>query len=368
MARDIDRRLSDLERRRKGTDRLDRVATASRAEVMAKSLATESYAMRSDRQHTRYALGAMQEVDPGYTKIGLDTAERVGKQLESNLPMAVSFRVQGSVALNVHVRGVSDVDLLTLDGRFITYDPAGCRARTYTSPTPLRSLSALQELRRAAERVLVAAYPAADVDCDGGKAIALSGGSLARPVDVVPSHWNDCAAYQASLADHDRAVTILNKNVPETIDNLPFLHIKRVGDADAMALGGVRKAIRLAKNVKNDAENESSASRLPSFDIAALMWHADRDALKLGSVYELAVLAEAQRFFDWCYRNKDEAKRLRTPDGTRTILDADAKFDALTTISIELDALAAAVAREQGRATTLDEAATVLRGVYIPKV
>ena len=371
MARNINDRLTQLNSRRKGTDRLDRVATASVNEVLTKSLMTESWEKRATSQpYTRYALGAMQAVSDRYTQISIETAERVGKQLITNLPMSVSFRLQGSVPLDVHIRGVSDVDLLTLDGRFLTYNPYASRANTYGSST-LTSLGVLLELRREAERVLKAAYPAAKVDCSGGKCIAMSGGSLARPVDVVPSHWEDNAAYQSSLQEHDRGVTILNKTVPETLGNLPFLHIKRVHDRDTAVLGGLKKAIRLTKNVKNDAENETSAAKLPSFDIAALLYHADQNALRSGYTYELTILRETQRFLDWCYANKEAAKQFKTPDGSRSILDSEAKFSALLTISCEMDTLAKEVAREQLAGMSfvepswlqIDEA---LRKAYIP--
>lgn len=370
MARNINDRLAKLNSRRKGTDRLDRLATDSQLEVLQKSLLTEGYEKRATQPYTRYALGSMQEVGPDYTRIGVETAERVGKQLQSKLSIPVSFRLQGSVPLNVHIRAVSDVDLLTLDDRFLTYDRLGCRAHTYTT-THLTSLGALMQLRGEAEQVLKTAYPAAKVDCSGGKCIALSGGSLAWPVDVVPSHWTDCVDYQASLQEHDRGVTILNKKVPVTIENLPFLHIKRVHDRDTAVFGGLKKAIRLTKNVKNDADNEAVASQLPSFDIAALLYHADQSALKVGAFYELAILAETQRFFDWCYRNKEAAKQFRTPDNTRFVLDTQAKMDALTSISVELDALAKEVAKEQAsNLRHIDpsqlQISDALRNAYIP--
>jgi hypothetical protein len=372
MARDINERLKQLDSRRKGTDRLDRLDTASVVDVLTKSLQTESWQKRATAQpHTRYALGAMQAVDDRYTQISVETAERLGKQLQNSLSMPVEFRLQGSVPLDVHIRGVSDVDLLTLEQFHLTYNRYGCRASTYIA-TSDTSLAVLIRLRREVETALKAAYPAAKVDCSGGKCIALSGGSLARPVDVVPSHWNDTLEYQASLQEHDRGVVILDKNKTETITNLPFLHIKRVHDRDTLTLGGLKKAIRLTKNVKNDAENEGSASKLPSFDIAGLLYHADQNALRYGSQYELAVLRETQRFLDWCYHNKTAAAQFRTPDGSRCVLDTEAKFDALTTISIEMDKLAAAVAKEQlagisfGEPTPL-QIDDVLRRVTIPK-
>jgi hypothetical protein len=352
MPRDINERLENLQKRRRGTDARSyaRLNDDARREVIAKSLISETWQKRATaRPYTRYALGAMQSVGEEYTRICIETAQRVGNQLVSKVPVPLEFRLQGSVPLDVHIRGVSDVDLLSLDTSFYTYATYGARslAGLYTVPTARTSLGVLLNLRGEAEKALRAAYPAATVDCSGGKCIALSGGSLPRPVDVVPAHWYDTADYQSSGREHDRGVTIVNKKVPVTIDNLPFLHIERMNSRDGSTYGGLKKAIRLAKNVKNDAENENVAAQLPSFDIAALLYHADQTALRTGYTYELAILREAQRFFDWCYQNQSAAKLLRTPDGSRIILDSVEKIQGLTAISVELDKLTKEVAKEQ---------------------
>lgn len=350
MARDINTRLSQLETRRKGTDRIGRMALDSQREVLAKSLMTESWQKRqSTKPFTKYALGSMQEVGPDYTSISLDTARRVGNQLNqglTNRDYSVDFRLQGSVPLNVHIRGVSDVDLLNLDTSFLTYDTAGAWSRggLYTTPTSRSSLGVLATLRREAEKILKAKYPVADVDCSGGKAINISGGSLARPVDVVVSHWHDGTAYQQSGQEHDRGVTILDKKISATIGNLPFLHIKRVTDRDIVVAGSLKKAIRLCKNVRSDAENDIA---LPSFDIAALMYHADQNSLRSGVVYELAILAETQRFLDFLHHNKAYARTLLVPDGSRAVLNTEAKMSAVTSLSVEMDDLLLNVAKEQ---------------------
>jgi hypothetical protein len=364
MARDIEERLRSLNARRKGTDRLDRVAEGARMDVIAKSLINEGWERRSVYQpYTRYSLGAMEAVGAQYTRISVETAERVGRQLKDRLPMHVSFELQGSVPLDVHIRGVSDVDLLTLDERFLTYDRFGSQAGTYY-PSSLTSVSALVELRSEAEKALRAAYPAATVDCSGGKCIAISGGSLARPVDVVPSHWNDNANYQSTMQKRDRGVIILDRKKMATLAQLPFLHIDRVSTRDAQAAGGLRKAIRLVKNVKNDAVNQDGASKLPSFDIAALLYHADVGTLALGRTHELAVLYEAQRFIDWCWSNKEISRQLRTPDGLRPVLNTEAKFEGLLTVSCELDALVKEVVREQSPSLRgLDPTGTQIRDV-----
>ncbi|MGO7788388.1 hypothetical protein ACC703_13015 [Rhizobium ruizarguesonis] len=352
MARDIGKRLNQLHTRRSGVDRLGRVAQDTAADVLKKSYLEESWQKRAkDQPYTRYCLGAMQEVDQDYTRISLETAERVGKQLLEGLQAAsipVEFRLQGSVPLNVHIRGVSDVDLLTLETSFLLYATNGLKAKAGSYyATDKTSLGVLSKLRTESEKILKLKYPAATVDTSGGKAIAISGGSLPRPVDVVPSHWHDTVDYQASELERDRGVYILDKKLPATLSNHPFLHIYRVNQQDASAAGGLKKAIRLCKNVKNDAVEDGKKIIFPSFDIASTMYHCDLAGLRMGAFYELAILAETQRFLDELYHNAEKAKSLWVPDGSRRIFDNNEKYEGLRTLSVEMDDLAKEVAKEQ---------------------
>ncbi|BBE72973.1 hypothetical protein [Oharaeibacter diazotrophicus] len=378
MARDINKRLNQLRIRRLGTDRLGQLNETARDEVIAKSYLEEEYQKRAENQpYTRYALGAMQEVDKDYTRISIETAQRVGNQLENGLTskgFSVEFRLQGSVPLNVHIRGVSDVDLLNLDTSFYTYHTQGARSRAglYTTPTSKTSIGVLSALRSEAEKILEARFPTATVDKSGGKAISISGGSLARPVDVVPSHWYDTLEYQSSNQERDRGVTILNKKVPVTIDNLPFVHIHRVHTRDDQTLGGLKKAIRLCKNVKNDAIEEGKTIVFPSFDIAATMYHANLDALRASYINELGVLAETQRFLDELYHDGEKAKSLMVPDGSRRIFDTDEKYQGMRVLSLEMDDLAREVAKEQDILLSrrpefsLSDGRIVLSKAYVP--
>lgn len=353
MTRDIGKRLQQLKARRVGTDRMALLDSTDGLDVLAKSIYGESYTRRATGQkHTQYALGAMQPVDADYTRISLAEAERVGKQLDAGLRARgrdVGFRLQGSVPCDIHIRGVSDVDLLVLDEAFITYDANGARARTgqFNSPIAYTPLSALQSLRSGAELILKDKFPQAKVDTSGAKAIKLSGGSLRRPVDVVPSHWHDTSDYQVTWRETDRGVKILDKSIPESVLNMPFRHIERIDERDVQARSGLRKAIRLLKNVKADAIEEGSKIPLPSFDIASAMWHADLGALAAGSVYELAIVAEAVRHLDYLARNTAHAKTLMVPDGSRPIFNTVEKVEALIQLSLEMDDLALQIGREQ---------------------
>ncbi|WP_313244622.1 hypothetical protein [Stenotrophomonas rhizophila] len=349
MARTVNDRLSALKSRRRGDDRLDLLAqdSAALADYFGKIAKQESWETKAaDKPNTRYALGAMQEVDADYTRISKDTAMRVANQLEKRIEgFRLEYHLQGSVPLNVHIRGVSDVDLLTLiSGQFYTYNPNGIQALAGAySPTTRTSLQQLKDLRAEEEPALAKAFRAATIDTSGSKAIKISGGSLARSVDVVPSHWYETTAYQQSGALHDRGVVILDRKTNSTMTNYPFKHIKAVTDRDTVTLGSLKKAIRLIKNIKADSDLEIA---LPSFDLAGIMYHADLAALRMGYTFELAILAETQRHLDYLYRNPEKAKLLEVPDGTRHIFDSKAKLDALLTLSYEVDKLLEAVANE----------------------
>ncbi|MGF6773794.1 hypothetical protein P3T18_006308 [Paraburkholderia sp. GAS199] len=353
MASDIDARLSQLRARRRGdptSEYIIKADSASPSYFALDAAEIEDWEKRgsSNQRWTRYAIGAMQPVGKKYTEVSEQTGERVAKQLLDRLAKAgitAEFRLQGSVPLDVHIKRVSDVDVLAITKDFYTYSTQGVQALRggYTNPTVRTSAGVLSDLRQRTELHLFEAFPAAKVDKSGAKAVKVSGGSLARSVDVVPAHWYDTKDYQVSGRHADRAVTIYNKATGETIDNLPFLHIERVGARCDSINGGLRKSIRLCKSVKADSKRDIGLS---SYDIAAVMYHADMAALSVGRYSDLAVLSETQRHLDALYRDPGAAGRLWVPDGSRVIFDSAEKRDWLLSLSLEIDELLANVVQE----------------------
>ncbi|MBI6750958.1 hypothetical protein [Pseudomonas syringae] len=358
MSTSINDRISRLRSRRSGLDRSSVIAMDAKDFIVNRSLTKEAWENRAkDKPSTTFALGAMQEVDPTYTRISIETAERVSNQLSKRTTGNLEFELQGSVPLNVHIRGVSDVDLLAIEADFHTYDTRGYMSTSgqYRSPTLRTSVGVLTARREEISKVLRDAFPAAKIDTSGSKAIKLQGGSLARPVDVVPSHWHDTISYQTSGQKHDRAVTILDSHKSTTIENWPFLHIKKVRERCDTTGGGLRKSIRLCKNIKAELEAEGKNVPISSFDIASMIYHANMQSLSVGSYYELAILAETQRQLDYLWSNKEEARRLVVPDGSRFIFNTEEKFDGLLHLSVAMDSLLREVAKEQNFLLSLSE-------------
>ena len=354
MSKDVTRRLSDLKNRRSGA-----VYTRDGFYVNASSL-SEKFESRSSGQWAKYALGIMQEVDPTYTANSVAEGERVKSQITKGVSTDVVFEYQGSVPLNVHIRGVSDIDILVLLAYYVTIDPNGSRAGSadYSDWTGPSGGVQLAKLRGELETTLKAAFPAVEVDTSGDKAIGLSGGSLSRKVDVVPSHWHDTAMYQITKNKKDREVKVFQKSTGTTFTNRPFKHIEEVNQKDGRTGGGAKKVIRMLKNLKADSDNPS-AILVNSYEIAGLVYHFENMPISVPVYNELALVAatkiQLQRFID----NKYWAMGLDTPDGIRKIIDSEAKFNSLKFLQAEVTELAKNLAIELTSRIWIDEAEAI---------
>jgi hypothetical protein len=211
--------------------------------------------------------------------------------------------------------------------------------------SPLRHLNGrrLTALRGECEAILKRRYYAATIDTSKPKAIRMSEGSLARDVDVVPAHWSDNVDFQASLAERDRGVCILDRSGPTTLMNLPFLHIDKLSEGDLPTSGGLKMAIRLLKNLKADSSRDIGMS---SYDIAGLMWNCPPSLVRYRLGHDLAVLLGTDQWLEWLVANPVEAGKLMTPDSIRRVLDTGEKFKALSLLAGEVSALREAVAAE----------------------
>src|SRR5437870_2631065 len=87
----------------------------------------EAYArLTNEDSAVQYTISAMQPIDPAYTANTIEERNRVEKQLGDGykgLGLRIEFDYQGSVTNDTHIRAHSDVDLLTVEQRFIGVQP-----------------------------------------------------------------------------------------------------------------------------------------------------------------------------------------------------------------------------------------------------
>lgn len=346
MATDYSNRIGRVNARRNNTAvaRLSKTASFAEDSAFLDSV-TEGYRSKTKSKSFQYALVSMQEVDAEYTAISYREADRVAKQIDSGLlrnGKAVTVELQGSLPLNVHLRRVSDVDMLVWPLGFFVFDSYGVAASGYAASTK-SAVSEITSLRSECCAVIRSAFPAAKVDDSGAKCIKVSEGSLLREIDVVPSVLYKTATYQRTNHDADRGVQIYDKKTPKIITNYPFKVRALINAKDGRTGGGCKKAIRLLKNMKEDSD---ASIALSSFDIMSLVYAMQDSDLVHLSYYEGKIVASLQSWFFTLVHDESYLRSLDTVDGSRKIVQSAADVAAVAQISEELNVLVVRIAQE----------------------
>ncbi len=329
-------KLERLKNRRQGFYSKD--GTFNFAEALLQGRKTEKFEKLTQPQAVKYAIGAMQAVDEEYTRNSYAEGNRVRDRLAeglTTLEIPAAFEYQGSVPLDVHVRGNSDVDLLVLHDGFVTAEVAVWGAYNYAAHGGRTPTEELMLLRQASAATLRRRYPAADVDLKP-MAIALSGGSLARNVDVVPSHWHDTLLWKQTGDQRYRDIFVLDADKGERVRNAPFMHIARIRDKCQQTGGALRKVIRLLKNLRYDAERQIDLS---SYDIAAIAWNMTVNELTVPYGVDLLLVERARDHLQVVVSSASYRDLLEVPNGTRKIFDEPAKLQQAILLYREVDRL-----------------------------
>jgi hypothetical protein len=346
VATDYSNRIDRVNARRNNAavSNLNKSATFAEESPFRDSV-TERYRNKTRSKNFQYALVSMQEVDAQYTAISYREAERVAKQVDSGLlklGRMVTVELQGSLPLNVHLRRVSDVDMLVWPFSFFVFDNYGVAASSYTVSTN-NAVSEITSLRSECCSVIRSAFPAAKVDDSGAKCITVSEGSLLRDIDVVPSVLYKTGTYQRTNNDEDRGVQIYDKKAYELITNYPFKVRAMINAKEVRTGGGCKKAIRLLKNMKEDSDTSIALS---SFNIMSLVYAMQDSELVHLSYYEGKVVASLQNWFFSLANDETYLRGLDTVDGSRKIVQSAVDITAVKQMSDELNTLVLRIAQE----------------------
>jgi len=356
---DFEKRLKSLKERRQGSREraiYDSVGVESLAATKAINEGLdyrkqESFEKLNESDGTKYAIGAMAPVDERSTEISIDEGNRVADSLIKSLNNrgeSVTKRLQGSVALDIHIKGHSDVDMLIVVTNTVNVESPKVEPNRYLPASDPRDLIDIaKDVRSKSEVILPINFPKVNVDCSGNKSIALNGGSLARKVDIVPAIWFDSIKYQKSGKEHDRGIKIYHKEDHEFILNYPFTHIKYVNDRDSLYSGNLKCVVRLMKNMVADMPDYKKrvAKRLSSYDLAAIGYHMNKD-LNLPSYMRLGLVEKTRSHLSLLLGEKEYRESIYVPDYSRKIFDTGEKTAALEILAKECEDLANAIFKE----------------------
>lgn len=281
-----------------------------------------------------YFIEAMSPVDEIYTENTYREAERVKNQLDKIKSASLDFEYeyQGSVSNNTHIKAHSDIDVLVIIGRFFGLQhPLQPRYPYKGNP-----VADLMELRTACESHLASAFPKVDVDCSGAKSIALSGGSLRRKVDVVPSNWYNTVDYDRTGQKQYRGIQILDKRKKKRMVNTPFYHNYLLNTKDISTGGNLKRSIRLLKTLKADSEQDISLS---SYDIAAIAYNMETSKYITGDKYIL-LLKNVNNYLKALIAMSSVSRdNIDVPDKSRKIFNESGKYVGLIRLQEDVEDL-----------------------------
>ncbi|GEM62911.1 hypothetical protein SF1_08930 [Sphingobacterium faecium NBRC 15299] len=256
-------------------------------------------------EYVRYAMNG---VEAAYTQRSKEAGEKVKTHLYNGGITSATFRYQGSVMTDTHIRGYSDIDLLVISDLFYSFDSVGVtqalnesyyyqasalqklRTEKEISNYVGNSLDDLYHLRLTSEEILQRKYLVCDTSKP--KSIKIENKDLKREVDVVISNWYDDVTSIINNKGNNRGIQVYNKELDQKgkVD-FPFVSIDRINERSALTSGRLKKMIRFLKNLKAKSSLEIDLS---SFDFNAICYNIDVSIYRQSIFYELVPILYLQ--------------------------------------------------------------------------
>lgn len=294
-----------------------------------------------------YVRLAMKSVQPKYTQRSKAAAEHVKQHLSKEIN-GVTFRYQGSIMTNTHIKGFSNIDLLAISDKFHSNDASNIKQALFNPESSARInqsslgkevdtanvIDELKTLRYKSETVLNKTYNQCDIFKP--KAIKIKNLNLNIEVDTVIANWYNDTSLSTNTREDYRGVQIYNKDTnSRERANYPFLSTKRINERSSETNGRLQKMIRFLKNSKVNSDKNIDLS---SFDINAICYDISTSCYKNLSFYELVLVIYDQ--MKLIATDNTIADNLVSVDGSEYIFrNRPAKKENLKLLLLEIEAI-----------------------------
>ncbi|SDF43888.1 Nucleotidyltransferase domain-containing protein [Mucilaginibacter pineti] len=305
-------------------------------------------------EYVRYAMNG---VEPAYTQRSKDAGENVKTHLTNGGITNASYRYQGSIMTNTHVKGYSDIDLLVISDKFYSVDVhnvkgilnESSRQIHYSSNQIFRlqvenavssyngnSLDDLRKLRLDSEYILKNKYIIHDLTKP--KSIKITNSGLRRDVDIVIANWYDDITSVINGKGDNRGIQIYNKDYHiQGKADYPFISIERINNKSTITSGRLKKMIRFLKNLKGKS---TLAIELSSFDFNAICYDIDQAKYQNLIFHQLVPVLYTQ--LKTLATNQTAADNLVSVDGREYIFrNQPHKMESLKNLVIEIESIVA---------------------------
>ncbi|ASS49908.1 MAG: hypothetical protein A3D31_10035 [Candidatus Fluviicola riflensis] len=326
MALNYEQRLQNLRNRR-----FDNEINESRL--------TKSFNLSEIPKNIKYLMESMTKIDKEYNDKTIDAAKKVQSHLEGklNLHFQRDYWMQGSVMTSTNIIIHSDIDLLTIIGRYHFPGPGVPNQYPYNESDPN---SDIKELRRQSEKIMEMIYD--EVDKSGKKGITIFNKSLKRKVDLVFCFWYYSKEYHETKNDYYKGLYLFDFTKDQKELDYPFAHMREVNFKGDATNDGSRMGIRLLKTLKADSIEKIG---LTSFQITTIVHSIDNSVIYHYPGKDITIAKALSNQLDKLINNPYYRSSVESPNGTESPLTEDIVPD-MKLIKADLDQLIEDVQKE----------------------
>lgn len=315
---DYSKRLANLQNRRYDME-------------LHESALTKSFSASALPPDIKYLFESMKPIGDKYNSKTIQAAENVQKHLERDLRthFARAYRTQGSVRTNTNIKVHSDFDLLTIIDKY--FYPESPPASIYKDSDPHEDIT---DLRKQATAIMKSQYDKVD---EGDKCICIENQNLNRKVDIVFAYWYNSDKYAQTNDEFYRGIYLYNFTTRSKHKDLPFATIHNVNTRGTNTNDGLRKGIRLLKNLKADCDME--LTNLKSFQLTSIVYAIENSLLMYQPGNELQIAKVISEEMKKLILYSEYRKSIISPNALEFPLHKDETVPDLIRLKQDLDTL-----------------------------
>lgn len=265
-------------------------------EALRESIVSDAFEECEYPDSVKYALEAMEEIDPSYAYKTFHITKKIQDKLDKvfhEINFKVDFRYQGPIQTETHIVLYGGVELI-------------CLTRSMDKKPWLQVTRMAREIME----VLTGDLTFREIDYSSKLRIKLATSKPKCEIKILPAVWMENAEFLETKREIDRGICEYNMLKKTRRKYLPFLNIARINSMDGRCNGGLKRIIRLLLTLQRDAHEEIDLSW---YEISSMVYSIPEKQLKFNNEYSLSLLGVVSAQLNRVVTDKSYRQRLLSP-------------------------------------------------------
>ncbi len=292
-------------------------------EALRESILSDAFEECEYPDALKYALEAMEEIDPSYAYKTFHITKRIQDKLDkvfSEINLKVDFRYQGPIQTETHIVLYGGVELMILN-----------------KPYDKKPWVRINQIASEVMGVLTGDHSFREIDYSSKLRIKLSTTKPKCELKILPAVWLDNNDYLETKREIDRGICEYNMLKKTRRRYLPFLNIARINSKDNRCNGGLKRMIRLLLSLQRDASEDID---LNWYEISSMLYAIPDKQLKYNKEYALSLLGVVSAQLNRVVTDKSYRERLLSPSEKELVFGSRQYLtDEVVKLKTELDHL-----------------------------